>query len=287
MHLQQTKAASRQSGGPQYYFHDLSDPVKDFLRKRGAHPVVLQTPYGIAKTPFMAVGCDHKLTPAGEVVAGRVGHDRIQAGGDESIGEAIRRWYALPAGRDFEKITVDVTFHRDGHFILVPLSVKMRGRVRELPLEKIPSPLSFHRDYQSKFWRMQIDARRAEAAQAVGWAAALMEEVVTSHRESAASNVLESDLLRAAGALSILGLGLSPYLGKGFDCLTSRFTFDPFPDYVCPVEIKKRSSGFSYQVKNYTQLPRLVILCMEHNLVNPPEHVDVIELPALAEHLGE
>ena len=32
MHLQQTKRASRASGGPQYYFHDLSEPVKLYLR---------------------------------------------------------------------------------------------------------------------------------------------------------------------------------------------------------------------------------------------------------------
>ena len=60
MHLQQTKADSRESGGPQYYFHDLQEPIKDFLRKRRACPVVLQTPYGIAKSPFMAVDRDHK-----------------------------------------------------------------------------------------------------------------------------------------------------------------------------------------------------------------------------------
>jgi len=32
MHLQQTKAESRASGGPQYYFHDVPKPVKEFLR---------------------------------------------------------------------------------------------------------------------------------------------------------------------------------------------------------------------------------------------------------------
>lgn len=31
MHLQQTKAESRMTGGPQYYFHDVPDPVKDFF----------------------------------------------------------------------------------------------------------------------------------------------------------------------------------------------------------------------------------------------------------------
>jgi len=92
MHLQQTKVASRVSGGPQYYFHDVPEPTKEFLRKRGACPVVLQTPYGIAASKFLAVGRDHKVV-GGKAVKGNVGHDRIQqASGDQSIGEAIRYW---------------------------------------------------------------------------------------------------------------------------------------------------------------------------------------------------
>lgn len=75
MHLQQTKAASRATGGPQYSFHDVPDAVKEFLRRRGACPVVLQTPYGIARSPFMAVGRDHKLAAGGAIVGGSVGHD--------------------------------------------------------------------------------------------------------------------------------------------------------------------------------------------------------------------
>jgi len=80
MHLQQTKVESRASGGPQYYFHSVSSHVKEFLRKRGACPVVLQTPYGIASSSFTAVGRDHKISEAGKIVAGKVGHDRIQNG---------------------------------------------------------------------------------------------------------------------------------------------------------------------------------------------------------------
>lgn len=81
MHLQQTKAASRASGGPQYYFHSIPGPIKSFLRKEGACPVVLQTPYGIAKSSFMAVDRDHKLDSDNKPVAGKVGHDRIQQAG--------------------------------------------------------------------------------------------------------------------------------------------------------------------------------------------------------------
>jgi hypothetical protein len=75
----------------------------------------------------MAVGCDHKLSKAGKPVPGKVGHDRIQqSGGEQSIGEAIRDWYGLKAGKDFERIDGDIRIHDDGHFVLVPTSVKMQ-----------------------------------------------------------------------------------------------------------------------------------------------------------------
>jgi hypothetical protein len=93
-HLRQTKDTSRRTGGPQYYFHDLPEVIKDYLRRKGACQVVLHTPYGIAPTSFMAVGCDHTLGPRNRMLRGKVGHDRIQqaAGTEGSIGEAIRRW---------------------------------------------------------------------------------------------------------------------------------------------------------------------------------------------------
>src|SRR5437867_9178764 len=101
MHLQQTKVESRATGGPQHYFHSVAQHVKEFLRKHGACPVVLQTPYGITGSSFTAVGRDHKISKGGKIVVGKVGHDRIQ--GEESIGEAVRFWYGLKGGCDFER----------------------------------------------------------------------------------------------------------------------------------------------------------------------------------------
>ena len=206
MHLQQTKVGSRTTGGPQYYFHSVPAHVKEFLRKRGACPVVLQTPYGIASSPFTAVGRDHKLSAAGKVVKGKVGHDRIQ--GIESIGEAIRHWYGLKSEKDFESIEVEAMIHADGHFILVPISVTMRGAKRSQSLEKVSYPLSFHHDYQSKLWKRQIDAVREMSSEDASWAAAQIKRVVADHEKMDAQNVHEADLLRAAGALSLLGLDL-------------------------------------------------------------------------------
>ena len=286
MHIQQTKFESRVTGGPQYYFHNVPEPVKEFLRKRGACRVVLQTPYGIASSSFMAVGRDHKLSGKGKVVPGLVGHDRIQAAtGDESIGEAIRFWYGLKRVSDFERIDVEAVIHPDGHFILVPVSVLMRGSARPKTLEKVAAPLAFHRDYQSKFWRKQIAARRTQCAEHVSLAGAQIRRVVNEHGEVSTRNVHESDLLRTAGALSVLGLDLSMYLTKGYDCPKSVFRLSGFPPYICPVEVKKRSSGFDYQITEYAELPRAVVLCVQHDLVNAPEHIDVLELSALAEYL--
>ena len=59
MHLQQTKKGSIKTGGPQYYFHDLDDAILVYLRKKGAVPVALVTPYGATKSDFFALGKDH------------------------------------------------------------------------------------------------------------------------------------------------------------------------------------------------------------------------------------
>jgi hypothetical protein len=175
--------------------------------------------------------------------------------------------------------------HREGHFILIPTAVLMRGAKRPQTLEKAIWPLSFHHDHQSKLWRNQIAARRVAAPDDVGWAGCQLRHIVTEHHQEAAHNIHEADLLRTAGALSLLGLDLSVYLTKGYDCPQSQFSFAGLPSYPCPVEIKKHSARFDYQIMRYTSLPRVVVLCVEHDLPNPPDHVDVVELAALAEYL--
>jgi hypothetical protein len=61
MHLQQTKRASAASGGPQYFFHSLTDPIRSYLRQKGSVQVALVTPYGATKSNFIAVSKDSKL----------------------------------------------------------------------------------------------------------------------------------------------------------------------------------------------------------------------------------
>ncbi|MBM3860666.1 MAG: hypothetical protein FJ395_13585 [Verrucomicrobia bacterium] len=235
----------------------------------------------------MALGRDHKLTATGEVVRGAVGHDRIQqAGATESIGEAIRRWYGLPKGYDFEKIDVEVSLHRDGHFILAPTRAKLRSRTREIELEKTAAPLTFTSRNLSIFWRRQVEHCLRQDRDSVKWVRDEIYRVVSDHHNPDVKNLLESDVLRAAGALSKLGVQLGPYVGKSYDCDPSRFQFLKLLPYECPVEIKKQSRDFRYQMLRYKPLPRAVVLCVDDNLVNPPDHIDVLELAELCRYLN-
>jgi hypothetical protein len=234
----------------------------------------------------MAVGRDHKLTSSGRITSGAVGHDRIQqAGAEGSIGEAIRQWNGLPAGYDFERIDVDVRVHKLGHFILAPLRAKLRGRQREIEIEKPVFPLSFNQRHQSSLWRKQIALRIRQEAGLLAWLKDEICRVVIDH-EKRTPNILEPDVLRASGALSKLGLRLGPYVGKSYDCDPSYFQFPDLLPYECAVEVKKRSRDFEYQILRYKPLPRAVVLCIHHDLLNVPDDIDVIELAELCRHIS-
>lgn len=284
VHLQQTKRGSRATGGPQYYFHDVPEPLKLFLRKKGAVRVALLTPYGATKSDYFAVSDRHKLAVSGDVVPGRVGHDRIQQGrAGESIGESIRRWYRLPAG-DFERIDVDVAV-RDDVFYLTPLRYKQPHRTKARDIPNFRAPLSFTEEFQSQFWKEHIRNVERNDTRGPAWSLDEICRVVVDHlKASRVAHVQEPDLLRAAGALSRLGVRLGPYVGKGYDCLT-KFQFLSFPEYEVPVELKRHSSGFSYQERKYgrDELSRAVILCAVHDHKRLPDHIDVIELRALCQ----
>jgi hypothetical protein len=83
-----------------------------------------------------------------------------------------------------------------------------------------------------------------------------------------------------------LGLSLGPYVGKGYDCW-STFQFMDLPEYKVPVEIKRNSSGFKYQMSKYgkDELSRAVILCAKHDLDNVPKNIDVVELKAMGDYI--
>lgn len=281
MHLQQTKRGSIATGGPQYYFHDLTGPVQTYLRSRGAVRVALVTPYGATKSDFFAVGKDHKLSD-GKITGGRVGHDRIQQGiASASIGEAIRHWYALKTG-DFERIDVDVQIVED-IFYVRPLRCKYASGRRALNLPVIEHPLTFTLDYQSLFWRKQIASVDRQLAL---WSLEEICRVAKDHRpKTKLPHIQETDILRASGPLRHLGLMLGGFVGKGYDC-SSRFEFGKYPAYDVPVELKRDSTGFKYQQRKYgkDELSRAVVLCATHGHKQVPPNIDVIELDALCEY---
>src|SRR5438552_13464087 len=133
-------------------------PVADLPAEAGSVRVALVTPYGATKSDFFAVGKDHKLVSSEvTVTTGKVGHDRIQQGeASASIGEAIRDWYRLNTG-NFERVDVDVQIVED-IFYVRPLRCKYASHPRVIELPVIERPLTFTLDYQSPFWRNQIES---------------------------------------------------------------------------------------------------------------------------------
>ena len=192
----------------------------------------------------------------------------------------------MPSG-DFERIDVEVNIHRDGHFILAPFRASLRGKAREVEIERPLYPLSFNHRHRSVLWRRQIEHRSKVETPDVEWARDEICRVVNDHHGEKIKNILESDVLRAAGALSRLGVQLGPYVGKSYDCDPSRFQFLNLLPYFCPVEVKKHSRNFAYQMLRYKPLPRAVVLCVDDNLVNSPDHIDVLELAELCKYLNE
>jgi hypothetical protein len=286
MHLQQTKKGSIKTGGPQYYFHDLTDPIKTYLRAKGAVRVALVTPYGATKSDYYALGKDHKFDKSRKVVKGTVGHDRIQQGyASESIGEAIRKWYKLAKG-NFDRIDVDIEVIEDV-FYLTPLKGKFAHSKKETVMLKIERPLTFSEEYISPLWKNQIIDLKYKNIEVVRWSLEETCRVVTDHRiGSKVAHIQESDILRASGPLRHLGVTLGAYVGKGYDCI-SAFNFLSYPSYQVPVEVKKHSKNFSYQQKKYgkDELSRAVILCAFHDLKNIPKNIDVIELQTMRGYL--
>jgi hypothetical protein len=286
MHLQQTKRDSIKSGGPQYYFHNLTEAVKIYLRKKGAVKVALVTPYGATKTDFFAVGKDHKIDANRKIVTGSVGHDRIQQGkAESSIGESIRKWYNLKGG-DFERIDVSIDII-DDCFYLAPIKAKYAAKDREIKLIKVDRPLTFSHQYISSFWKNQLEyLSKNKKHDTVQWALREICRVVSALKENV-PHLQEPDLLRTSGPLKLLGVSIGPYVGKGYDCF-SNFGFQDYPEYSIPIEIKKYSRGFSYQQNKYgkDELSRAVILCGIDDIGYVQPNIDIIELDSMCSYIG-
>ena len=283
--IQQTKQASRKSGGPQYYLQGLEDTFKEFLKARGACEVWLGTPYGVIQSGLKAISAD-KVWSQGRLRPGKVGHERIQ--GERSAGRQIMYWFGIRAKGEPIKIEFEEQTYGSA-LILIPRSIQFPGgRSRRLAVD--PQPLTFTANHRSALLQEQVAFLR-EKPPLFRWVRDQIGRVVENHVSRPCPHVKEEDLLRTSGALSHLGIHLSAYCGKGYDCLNSVFEFEPYPRYTCAIEIKKRSSGFDYQMKQILKRvnpARATILCMQHDPnYTPPRVVDIIELRSLHAFLSE
>jgi len=120
----------------------------------------------------------------------------------------------------------------------------------------------------------------------IDWSFKEICRIVLAHKEKT-PYIQEKDLLRASGPLKHLGLTLGPYVGKGYDC-KSEFKFLDYRKYIVPIEIKRHSNKYKYQLQKYgkDELSRAVILCAIHDLENVPRNVDVIELDSICSYIG-
>jgi hypothetical protein len=288
MHLQQTKQGSRKYGGAQYWLQDISDAIRNHLSAEKAVPVALVTPYGATPSDFRAVWRDAKLTRDLRIVPANRQHEAIQkAGAPGSIGEEIRHWYRLKPG-DFYRIDIEIQV-LDDKLYLTPLGYNYGEGSRIQPIQRPEFPLSFNDRRQSELWKRQLKHVQQKQPEMWRWSLGEICRVAQAHaQESEFRYVREEDLLRASGPLSVLGVELGPYKGKGFDC-QGVFRFLNYEPYTVPIEIKKASSGFEYQQKKYSpeELSRAVILCMRNDLVNVPPNVDIIQLETLCSVRGQ
>jgi hypothetical protein len=130
----------------------------------------------------------------------------------------------------------------------------------------------------------QLRAVAKRDAAIVWWAVEEIRRIARDHQKATRlAHIQETDILRASGPLWHLGVTLGGFVGKGYDCKTE-FQFLEYPEYSVPVELKRDSSGFRYQLKKYgkNELSRAVVLCANHTEKVVPPHIDVIELVALA-----
>ena len=154
--IQQTKQASRKSGGPQYYLQGIEDTFKAFLKDRGASEVWLGTPYGVIQSGLKAVAAD-KVLSKGRLRPGNVGHDRIQ--GRPSAGLQIMHWFNIKCKGEPLTIEFSEQTFRPA-LILIPQSIQFPGgRTRRLLVDR--QPLTFTANHRSTLLQAQVTSLRA------------------------------------------------------------------------------------------------------------------------------
>lgn len=287
----QTKQESRKSGGPQYYLHGLEPQTKTVLSKLGYCDVWLGTPYGVVTSGLVAVAAD-KVLRKGELRPGGVDHHRLQRQqAAYSVESEIKKWFCLDKNRELYKLYFRERIYHSvitgkNAFLFFPERIEFTGnRHKNLPLYS--QPLTFTSNHRSPLLTSHLERLAQGDSECMVWCRKQIGRLLRDHIEKPVPFVGEEDLLRVSGALSKLGIQLDAYRKKGYDCFQSEFTLLGFPSYICPVEIKKRSSGFNYQILKKTSPERAAVLCLRHDpSFFPQDLVDVIELKALHNYLA-
>src|SRR5262249_16223783 len=140
-------------------------------------------------------------------------------------------------------------------------------------------------NHRSDFWMSHLRNVARQDPGIIWWSIEEIRRIARDHQKGTKlPHIQETDILRASGPLKHLGMTLAGFAPKAYDCKTD-FRFLDYPEYNVPVELKRDSSGFRYQLQKYgkDELSRAVILCATHGeKTDIPAHIDVIELVAFA-----
>lgn len=274
--IEQTKKGSIKSGGPQYYLQDLNEHTHIVLARKQRCPVRLWTPYGVIDSGLVAVSSG----------VGKVGHDRVQSGGKvSSIADQIAHWYCLKRA-SIERIEFEDSLDRDA-FVVRPSYVKFFGQKARKTLYPDSNPLTLIEGRRSPLFMKNLATQSDFSKDCFPWIRDQIGSMVVEHQRQQL-NVDERDLLRASGALGMMGITLGMYRAKGIDCPDSRFRLCGYPEYPCPIEVEEKSSGFLATHHDAHRRQRVVLLCLTHDAAQVLQgYVDVIELRELDRLLKE
>jgi hypothetical protein len=165
---------------------------------------------------------------------------------------------------------------------LKPRTVSAGLGKRLIQLRSSSQPLSFHRSMRGALWLRQLRGVLREKPELFTWAAKQLKYLANQHGKGTGP-FRSVDLLRAAGALEIVGMKVGDRITANGRWRLASFRFHRMPHYECPVELVDRSAQYRRNRHDVARYPRLVILCLKHNGSSLPEYVDVVELGDLAQ----
>ncbi len=172
-------------------------------------------------------------------------------------------------------------------FIVKPLTVRTRASEKIFDCRHYYYPLAFNHHTKSKLWIEQLKIVERKHEHLFKWATEQLTSLVKNFQQHQGKGLRAVELLRASGALSVLGFQLGSPSGSMGSSEVSYAKFSRFPKYNCFVELRRRSSEFTKTWTEIPRFPRTVLFCYEHDREFPGETVDIIELRELANHMRQ